>query len=363
MSLPVVRLSGSPYEQGLRHGRELKDRIAHNLRVYFDRFEQEAKLPRGEVRQRAARFGPAIEAESPAYFAGLRGIAEGSGFDPNDLTALNVRYELLYYETGRIALAAGCTAFAVLPPATANRHLLIGQNWDWIPDVQGAVLHTVEGDGSETISFTEAGIFGGKIGFNSAGLGLAVNGLQTTDDDWSRPGKPFHVRCYEILGSRGIETAARAAADPIRSCSANYLIAQVPDRVVDIEAASARVRFLDCENNRIVHTNHFVDPAALGIVEPPSERRPHSLHRRTRMQTLLASRPALAVSELGELLRDHDGYPYSICRHPDPSLPAGERYSTVTSVIIDLNAREMEITDGPPCTAAYQHIAGLTPNA
>ncbi len=53
-------------------------------------------------------------------------------------------------------------------------------------------------DGLRTLSFTEAGIFGGKIGLNSAGLGLTVNGLTTTDDDWSRLSKPFHVRCYEI---------------------------------------------------------------------------------------------------------------------------------------------------------------------
>ena len=71
-------------------------------------------------------------------------MAAGSGHDLLDLLVLNLRYELLYYQYGVCAIggADGCTAFAVLPAASANGHLLLGQNWDWIPEVKGAVLFT-----------------------------------------------------------------------------------------------------------------------------------------------------------------------------------------------------------------------------
>ena len=36
------------------------------------------------------------------------------------------------------------------------------------------MLHTLEPGGLETLSFTEAGIVGGKIGLNSLGLGLTI---------------------------------------------------------------------------------------------------------------------------------------------------------------------------------------------
>src|SRR5439155_12775577 len=121
--------------------------------------------------------------------------------------------------------------------ASTNGHLLLGQNWDWIPQVQGAVLHTLEPDGLETLSFTEAGIVGGKIGLNSAGLGLAINGLLSSADDWSRLELPFHVRCYEILRRRSLAEAVDVVAREKRSCSANFLIAQTPDLAVDLEAA------------------------------------------------------------------------------------------------------------------------------
>lgn len=228
MSLPVLHLRGAPYEQGLHHGKELKPRIADNLRIYFDRFQGEGKVSRPEVLERAGRYLKAIQVHNHDYFENLCGIADGSGLDLDELAALNVRYEILYYQFGVNALADGCTAFAIMPHVSANGHLLLGQNWDWIPQVQGAVLHTVEADGLETVSFTEAGIVGGKIGLSSTGLGLAINGMTTTDDDWSRLSKPFHLRCYEILRSRSFEAAIRVITDSDRACSANFLLAQIP---------------------------------------------------------------------------------------------------------------------------------------
>ncbi len=85
MTLPVVQLRGTPYEQGVQHGRELRDRIAHNLAVYFERFEREAKVPRAGVLARASQYGQAIAKQNQDYFAGLRGIADGSELGPQQV--------------------------------------------------------------------------------------------------------------------------------------------------------------------------------------------------------------------------------------------------------------------------------------
>ncbi|MCV4566995.1 hypothetical protein OFB72_31030, partial [Escherichia coli] len=61
----------------------------------------------------------------------------------------------------------GCTAFALLPAHSADGALWMGQNWDWIEDAKGALQHVTEPDGTRVLAFTEAGIFGGKIGLNS----------------------------------------------------------------------------------------------------------------------------------------------------------------------------------------------------
>ncbi len=360
MTLPIVHLAGTAYEQGVQHGQALKDRIAHNLDVYFARFERETGLARPEVLDRARRYAKAIEEQNRDYFDGMRGVAAGSGFAPDDIAALQVRYEILYYQFGKNAMSEdvdGCTAFAVLPEASASGRLLVGQNWDWIPQVQGAVLHTTEADGLQTLAFTEAGIVGGKIGLNSAGLGLAINGMTSTDDDWSTLAKPFHVRCYEILRTRDFDAAVQVVTGESRACSTNFLIAQTPDRVVDIEAAPDKLRLLGCEGGCLVHTNNFTAPEEIGVAEPPNPKRPFSIGRRSRMGELLGARQKIAVGDIQTDLRDHLRYPYGICRHAAEGLePPEHHYITVTSVIMDLDTKTLLLTDGVPCENEYQAV-------
>ncbi len=210
------------------------------------------------------------------------------------------------------------------------------------------------------MGFTEAGIVGAKIGLNSAGLGLAINGLMSTSDDWSRAVMPFHVRCYEILRRRRLSEAAAVITDGLRSCSANFLIAQPPDRAIDLEAAPDSVRVLDPRGGTLVHSNHFVDPALLGVVEPETERRPHSYTRHARLAALLDARAPVAVGDLEVILQDHDNYPDGICRHAHPDDPPEEWCITITSAIMDLEELSVRLTDGPPCEHLYEECSILS---
>ncbi|MFQ5796180.1 MAG: C45 family autoproteolytic acyltransferase/hydrolase [Candidatus Bipolaricaulia bacterium] len=353
--LPLIELEGTLLQQGRTHGRQARARIEHNLEVYFDRFQGEGRLARDEVLRRATAYWQVIQDQNSDYAEALQGVSEGSGCDLIELVALNVRYEILYHQFTANALADGCTAFAVLPEMTEDGHLILGQNWDWIPQVQGVVLHVREED-FEVLCFTEAGIVGGKIGLNSWGLGLAVNGLISTDDDWSRLKVPFHVRCFEILRARDLNEAVKIITDSTRACSANHLIAQLDDRVVDVEAAPRSTCALTPEDGFTVHTNHFLDPEVLDVVEPPNDKRPYSLHRLHRYRQLLASKRSLTVSDLKAYLRDHEGHPQSVCRHIDKDAPPQEWYRTVTSVVMDLHALTLWISDGPPCENTYQEL-------
>lgn len=358
--LPVLTLEGSPYERGRIHGQEARERIAHNLRVYFERFRYEGKLSLKETRKRAERYWEAIQEQNASYAEEMRGVAEGSGFEIWELAALNVRYELMYHQFSANAVAAprptadGCTTIAVLPDRSADGHCHLAENWDWVPEVQGLVLHVREGD-LEILSFTEAGIVGGKIGLNSHGLGLVINGLNTTDDDWARLEKPFHVRCYEILRSQTLEEAAAIVEEGERSCSANFLLGHRDEGALDLEAAPLGVLRLRPQDGLLIHTNHFLDPDALGVVEPLNEREERSLHRLRRSRELLGEKRPISQEDLQRCLRDHDGRPFSVCRHPGEEAPY-ERYQTVVSAMLDLHARAMWVGDGPPCESNYQAL-------
>lgn len=357
--LPVLELSGTPLERGLAHGRLARARVRRNVRTYFRRFEEEALLAPAEALSRAETWWQRLVAHHPGYADAVLGVSEGAELPLLEVVALNVRYELLYSQFTANAMSDACSAFSLLPERTSSGHTLLGQNWDWIPEVEGVVLRERFGEDTEVLCFSEAGIVGGKIGLNSHGVGLTINGITSTDDDWSRGGAPFHVRSREILRSRSLAEAIGIVEDEGRACSTNFVLAQAGAGAVSIEASPGGTCAWRPREGSLAHTNHFLDPARAGIEEPPNPYRPSSVHRLDRLWHLLDEGPPKDVSDLMRALRDHEGHPNSVCRHPDPERVGA--YETVTSVIMDLDEGALWVSDGPPCGSAYQELRIGTP--
>ena len=54
------------------------------------------------------------------------------------------------------------------------------------------------------------------------------------------------------------------------------------------------------------------------------------------------------------ILRDHANAPDSICRHVDEVVdPEGKRIHSVFSLVMNLEERKLEVTNGPPCSGEY----------
>src|SRR5437899_3501480 len=367
--LPVLTLKGAPHQIGYDHGRNARPEIEHNLEVYFRRFKSETELSHDVAISRAAKFLEVINKVSPEYAETMKGVAAGSGQEILDITALNVRYELMYSQFSKIGLKPmpktfGCTAFAALPIAVDNGHLMMGQNWDWIPEVKGLFLKVRNENGPDILSFTEAGVVGGKIGLNSEGVGLLINGIVSSKDDWARLKKPFHVRCWEILRSKTLGRAVKVIAQGQRNCSANFILGQQKakgsGKVVDIESAPDAVCEIGQDRGALAHTNHFSNPRILGVKQVLDEERLSTLQRYRRIQKLLDGSVRvgrkLGISDAKNMLRDHYGKPESVCRQSNMKLPEYERYETVVSVVMDLYSRKLWATVGSPCTAEYQSL-------
>ena len=180
MSLPHTTFSGTTYEQGLAHGEILKESIIKNIEIYVTRFENEAGVDKNELFENSGIYLNILREQSPEYVNGMNGIAKSSGLELLEIAMLNLRYELLYHALGKKLhsdAVDGCTSFAVLKEGVENNHLLMGQNWDWIPDIECVLTTSIDTDGMKGMAFTEAGIFGVKPGINSEGVGLTVNGM------------------------------------------------------------------------------------------------------------------------------------------------------------------------------------------
>ena len=360
MSLSHFTFSGTTYEQGLAHGEALKESIIKNIEIYVNRFENEAGISKNELLENSGIYLNILREQSPEYVNGMNGIAESSNLELLEIAMLNLRYELLYHALGKKLQSDavdGCTSFAVLPEAAENNHLLVGQNWDWIPDVECMLTTSIDPDGLQRMAFTEAGIFGGKPGMNSEGVGLAVNGMYSTADDWSRFQKPFHLRCYEVLRSKNIEEALGALAGTPRSCTANFILGHASSRAIDIELAPDSLRLIDPVDGVLVHANHLVDPKETGVSEPENPRRHLSEFRHSHMEKLLNEQKPLNVDIVQEILKDHDHQPQSLCRHRDDSLPESQHTITKTAMIMDLEERKMWVTNGQPCKTEFEEFA------
>src|SRR6266581_2069933 len=326
--LPVLTLKGSPRQIGYNHGKKARPEIEHNLEVYFRRFKSETELSHNVALSRTAKLLEVINKVSPEYAETMKG-------------------------------------FAALPTAVENGHLVMAQNWDWIPEVKGLFLKVRNANGPDVLSFTEAGVVGGKIGLNSEGVGLLINGIVSSKDDWARLKKPFHVRCWEILRSKTLGRAVKAIAQGERNCSANFILGQQKTlelgRVVDIESAPEAVCELGPDRGAIAHTNHFSNPRVLGVKQVLDEERLSTLQRYRRIQKLLdgtvRAGQRLDLKKAQNMLRDHFGRPESVCRHSNLKLPEYERYETVVSVVMDLYSRKLWATVGSPCSTIYQSIS------
>jgi len=352
--LPSVRLTGNPTERGRTHGEAFPEAIRQNVSTYMGRFEHNG-VSETEVRDRAAEFLSRMENWNPAYAAELRGVAAGSGVDETDVAALNARYEVLYAAySEQNAGADGCTSFALLPETTADGHTYVGQNWDWIPELDLLVIDVRPADGARHVALTEAGIVGGKIGVNEHGIGLCINGLASGADGENPTRTPFHVRCREVLTADRLDLALEPIVTEPRACSANFLVGHAVGEMVDVEAAPEACHYVYPEDGLLVHANHFESDAIDSRLERLS---PNTLRRAPRLERLLSTADHLDVATLQDALRDHFGRPASICRHPDEADPPDERIVTDASVVLDLTDRRMLATGGPPCEHQYREYA------
>ena len=369
--LPLLELGADPYQRGLLHGQTMAGAIRDNLETYLRRFEA-GGVSREAAQAEGVTWVEVIASHSPEYAEEMGGIAEGSGLPLSDIAMLNARYEIIYSVfggeaeavAGRGAEPDGCTSFGALPEATASGHTLIGQNWDWLSGIKGRtlILRVRRPEKPDFVGFTEAGIVGCKMGVNEAGIGLVVNGLVSDEDGRTPYQKAFHLRCREVLDAWTMDKALLALIESDRVGSANVMLGHGDGEVIDIEASPRDANYLYPQDGLITHANHFVHPKS---VASRFERiTPSTLYRAARLDRLLRRHLGrLEAAHFEDALRDHFSRPASICRHEDPTQPEAKRGCSVTSAIIDLSARTLYATDGPPCENPYQAFSLAAPEA
>jgi len=363
---PVLDVGEQAEERGIKHGRMFAQEIRDNVESYLRRFEASG-FNRDVALKEGDAWDVAVLRQAPEYAAEMHGVAEGANLPCGVVALLNARYEIAFMLYGRDARAVdaspatepeGCTTFGLLPDVTADQHTMLGQNWDWLASIRGRclVLRIHRSSKPSLVCLTEAGIVGGKMGLNEAGIGLVQNGLASDRDGCNPYEKPFHVRCREVLDGESLHDAMLPVIQTRRSCSANFIVGCASGEIVDLETSPNTVTSINPVNGILSHANHFIDTRhGTSQIERIG---PSTLFRAARLErNLRRNSGQIGLAEIRQAFSDHSSYPNSICRHPDQRQCDARRTMTLASVVLDLDTREMWLSEGTPCDGTYTSVS------
>lgn len=337
---PVFELKGTSYERGLTYGRTVTEAIKRNISFYEMIFKTFANVPWSKAKALSKRFVPYIEKYCPYAIDEMKGIAEGSGIDFDDILTLNCRSEAMF------AASDGCTAVAFIPEQTHSSEVLMGQTWDWFMPAREntCILKIYQQDMPDILMVAEAGLIGGK-GLNSLGLGLLLNAVSVGK---GKPGLPLHLIMRNILNSTLPTEALDCVAHVPRAGSGTLTVGYAEGYAMCIEFSPDNFDVFMAEEKPLVHTNHFLSP----LIAPFDTGKAGPLSTYTRLNTIsrkIAGAPEPQnAQDIFTLLTSHELYPESLCYHEDVR-DKGLRACTIYSLAMNLNKRELLISNGYPC--------------
>jgi isopenicillin-N N-acyltransferase like protein len=342
-----------PRKRGVGIGRAQAEAIRRTIAAYERLFAARHGLTPDVMRELGREVGETLGRGHPDLLAEIGGMADGSGTPVDSLLAINARTEILA-GGGR----SECSAIGV-DPGRSGEETLLAQNWDWHPDLADSmVLWTVAPTGGRSFTtLTEAGILA-KIGLNDRGLGLCLNILSTTRDG-GIGGTPIHALCRLILDRAATLSDVQeilAGAGAGATASSCFNVGAAGGELASFELSPGGLSEVEPENGILLHTNHFLAPPGAGedLMQrdsPDTGLRLAELDVRIRQ----ADRP-LDAEAITTALRSHEAGPIAVCCH-DADNPAYEdRVATLASVVMNLERRELRVTDGAPCVSDFEVV-------
>lgn len=360
MNFPYIEIEGTSYEIGFQHGQHFREQILRSIACYEQMFMDYSDLSWDRSKVLSRRFIPVIQEYNQDYLDEIRGVAEGSGLDFEDILALNCRSELVFVGKEFDKVEGGCTSIGVSADVGANGNAYLAHNWDWKTSQRSSMvmMKIRQKNGKPTIFMvTEAGIIG-KTGFNSAGVCLYLNALSTNQ---ASAGLPLHIAMRGTLDCETLAEAIQAATKMPLGCCANFMIGHKNGECIDLEIENDDFDVLYPKEGIVVHTNHFISPR-LPLAprkDTTKYKLPDSFVRLGRADKLMRkklqqSKSGITEKDIMEVLSDHVEYPSSICRHDDVKVAPGLRLGTVFSMVANLTTGQIYFCKGNSCETEYE---------
>ena len=154
---------------------------------------------------------------------------------------------------------------------------------------------------------TEAGIIG-KIGFNSAGVGVLLNALASNQRVIEPSISAAHCAARNLERSL-LSVAIGSAIKMPLGANAHFLIAGANGEAVSVETGPQTSDVMYADEGYLAHANHFVSPRMTGFTDVGHRNFPDSFLRYGRMKKMLKEAGTEATTEsVKEMLKDHTDF-------------------------------------------------------
>lgn len=346
---PLVRVSGSHLEIGRQIGEVCQTQVRRSLvnaRNLIESSYETLELTWEGAQIQARKYLPFAQERYPQYVEELLGISQGAGVPFDDLVVLNAMEAV----TMDALHLAKCTSLAVNESLTADGHVLVAHNEDWLPEDEADVylIHAQPDDEPAFLAMTYGGNLP-NVGFNAAGIAQCCDTVYPTD---SRIGIPRTFVSRAVLAARTLSEAISRALVAHRAAGYNHLLVHESGEIYNVEVSARRFAIQYGQDGYLAHTNFYLDPNMQAIENEPDEL-VNTRVRYYRALRLLKSTAPHSVKSLEAIQRDHINYPNSICNHLEAGLEPMDRQKTINALIMDLTARTMHIAWGNPCQSQY----------
>jgi predicted choloylglycine hydrolase len=322
-------LEGSYYEIGLSVGEKCRNLVSS----YYAEECSKDKINFAYECQKS------VKKHCPELLEELQGIADGGGFDHENLISSELA----------AGLKPNCTLLAISSKYTKNGHPLFARSMDWFQNVLkfASVSVTKPTKKFASIGFSET--FLGRLGgVNEAGLAI---GEASTCWENLQPG------IINGIAIRWILDTCRTAYDAVSFLQKipyimgnNYLIADKEDNFALVEAHPAKTIATIGQKNFLAAMNHYFSPD-FDKITPTKPK--HSIDRMDYLNSWFKKRAnPVDLEDLMMIQQTHD---VEICPHVQESYEGKLRdLTTCWAWIAPLGEDKVYLCEGSPCKNEYK---------
>ncbi len=367
MTVPVLELSGTPFEMGFAHGRAFQGAIRNyaeeRVALAGSPVWANRSVSRAEVLALAEACVPIHREFSPDLGEELDGMAAGSGVSVAELIVVGGFTDFVDTVANPAASSSDaapsvdgvneCTAFLVPGEHMTDGVAALAQTWDMH---EGSAEHLVLLRGRPRgapafLAYTTAGA-PAMIGMNELGLSVGINNLMAADGG---VGVTWPVVVREMLKCETLDEALAVLARAPLAGGHNYLVMDALGRGANVEAMGSRSAVTRLAERPLAHTNHCLAASTKAVERQRDAASQLDSEARLADAERLLQRPALSIEDLQAITADS----VNICHRG----VAPRFVGTCGAVVMRPGTRELWAVKGRPSERGYQRFSFGTPAA